>query len=175
MVEVILQKKYPCQELSLLSYTGQRIYDHFLAMDKDLFHNQLKTALLKDDWLITHDPFEIRISEAVRRQICLGTDNMLAAQRNLEKIAVEIKSFTSDSGISEFHRALGQYLNYAQALEDREPDRVLYLAVPCETYNDFFQLPFVQKSIKFHAVNLVIYDLVQKEIKQWINFNNIDK
>jgi XisH protein len=175
MVEAILQKKYSCQELSLLSYTGQRIHDYFLAMDKDLFHNQLKTALLKDDWLITHDPFEIRISEAVRRQICLGTDNMLAAQRNLEKIAVEIKSFTSDSGISEFHRALGQYLNYAQALEDREPDRVLYLAVPCETYNDFFQLSFVQQSINRHAMNLIIYDPTHEEIKQWVNQDSIDR
>lgn len=36
-----------------------------------------------------------------------------------------------------FHAALGQYLNYIQALEDKEPDRTLYLAVPFETYDDF--------------------------------------
>jgi hypothetical protein len=144
-------------------------------MDKDPVHNQLKTALLKDDWLITYDPLEIQISEAVKRQICLGTDNMLAAQRNLEKIAVEIKSFTSDSGISEFHRALGQYLNYAQGLEEQEPDRVLYLAVPNETYEDFFRLPFVQKSIKRHGVNIITYNPVTEEVKQWIRFKNIDK
>ncbi|MGB7441674.1 MAG: element excision factor XisH family protein [Coleofasciculaceae cyanobacterium] len=29
-------------------------------MAKDLFHQQVKTALIKDGWTITHDPFIIR-------------------------------------------------------------------------------------------------------------------
>jgi hypothetical protein len=33
---------------------------------------------------------------------------------------------------------LGQYLNYYQALEEQEPDRIVYLAIPLETYQDFF-------------------------------------
>jgi XisH protein len=144
-------------------------------MAKDLFHNQVKAALIKDNWLITHDPYDVQISDAIKLQIDLGAENTIAAQRDLEKIAVEIKSFTSDSDISEFHRALGQYLNYAQGLEEQEPERVLYLAVPNETYNDFFQLPFVQKSIKRHRVNIVTYNPIQEEVKQWIRFKNIDK
>jgi XisH protein len=111
-------------------------------MAKDRFHAQVKAALIKNLWSITHDPFSIQISDAVRLQIDLGAENTIAAQRDREKIAVEIKSFIADSDISEFHAALGQYLNYVQALEDKEPDRVLYLAVPIETYSDFFQLPF---------------------------------
>jgi hypothetical protein len=144
-------------------------------MAKDRFHAQVKAALIKDLWLITHDPFSIQISEAVRLQIDLGAENTIAAQRDCEKIAVEIKSFIADSDISEFHAALGQYLNYVQALEDKEPNRVLYLAVPIETYSDFFQLPFIQKSLKRHAINLVIYDPIEAEIKQWISFNNTEK
>ncbi len=143
-------------------------------MAKDRFHAQVKAALIKDLWSITHDPFSIQISEAVRLQIDLGAENTIAAQREREKIAVEIKSFIADSDISEFHAALGQYLNYVQALEDKEPDRVLYLAVPIETYSDFFQLPFIQKSLKRHAINLVIYDPIEAEIKQWISFNNTE-
>ncbi|MEO0406662.1 MAG: element excision factor XisH family protein [Cyanobacteria bacterium P01_A01_bin.135] len=68
---------------------------------------------------------------------------------------MEIKSFITDSDISEFHVALGQYLNYLQALEDKEPSRVLYLAVPSETYSDFFQVPFAQKSLAHYAMNLL--------------------
>jgi XisH protein len=143
-------------------------------MAKDRFHAQVKAALIKDLWSITHDPFSIQISEAVRLQIDLGAENTIAAQREREKIAVEIKSFIADSDISEFHAALGQYLNYVQALEDKEPDRVLYLAVPIETYSDFFQLSFIQKSLKRHAINLVIYDPIEAEIKQWISFNNTE-
>jgi hypothetical protein len=38
-------------------------------MAKDIFHNQVKAALMKDGWTITHDPFVLRISEAIKVQI----------------------------------------------------------------------------------------------------------
>jgi XisH protein len=142
---------------------------------KDQFHQAVKNAIEKDGWLITHDPFTIQISEAVKLKIDLGAESTIAAQREREKIAIEIKSFITDSDISEFHAALGQYLNYIQALEDKEPDRTLYLAVPLETYGDFFQMPFIQKSLKRHTINLIIYDPIEEEIKEWISFNNTDK
>ncbi len=58
------------------------------------------------------------------------------------KIAVEIKSFISPSPIRDFRTALGQFLNYRIMLEAKEPERQLYLAVPLETYNTFFQSRF---------------------------------
>jgi XisH protein len=61
-------------------------------MAKDRFHAQVKAALIKDLWSITHDPFSIQISEAVRLQIDLGAENTIAAQRDLKKIAVELKA-----------------------------------------------------------------------------------
>ncbi|MEL6556067.1 MAG: element excision factor XisH family protein [Cyanobacteria bacterium J06621_11] len=141
---------------------------------KDLFHEAVKRALQKDGWRITHDPFRIQISEAVKLKIDLGAENAIAAQRDQEKIAVEIKSFVSDSDISEFHTALGQYLNYVQALENKEPDRDLFLAVPVETYRDFFQMPFIQTSLTRHNVNIIIYDPVQESVEEWIKLRNTD-
>ncbi|MDZ8137140.1 MAG: XisH family protein [Nostoc sp. DedQUE04] len=137
-------------------------------MAKDVFHQQVKQALIKDGWIITHDPFTIRVSEAIKLQIDLAAENAIAAERNTEKIAVEIKSFIADSDISEFHTALGQYLNYCQALEEKEADRVLYLAVPIETYQDFFQLSFVQRTLHRYQVKLIIYDPKREEIRLWI-------
>lgn len=142
---------------------------------KDQFHEAVKHALEKEGWLITHDPFTIQISEAVKLKIDLGAESTIAAQRDQEKIAIEIKSFITDSDISEFHAALGQYLNYLQALEEEEPDRTLHLAVPFETYNDFFQIPFIQTSLKRHAMNVIIYDPIQEEINAWKSYKNIDK
>jgi hypothetical protein len=142
---------------------------------KDLFHQVFKQALEKDGWIITHDPFIIQITETIKLKIDLGAESTIAAQRNQEKVAIEVKSFIADSDISEFHSALGQYLNYVQALEDKEPDRILYLAVPIETYEDFFQLPFIQKSLSRHAINIVVYDPTHEEIKQWIRSNNTNK
>jgi XisH protein len=137
-------------------------------MAKDAFHQQVKNALIKDGWIITNDPLIIRISEAVKVHIDLAAESAIAAERNREKIAVEIKSFIASSDINEFHTALGQYLNYCQALEENEPDRILYLAVPYETYLDFFQLPFIQRAIQRYQIKLIIYDPKQEEIRQWI-------
>ncbi|QFS50293.1 fatty-acid oxidation protein subunit alpha [Nostoc sphaeroides CCNUC1] len=63
---------------------------------------------------------------------------MLAAERGKEKIAVEIKTFLSDSPLTDYHAALGQFLNYRLALEIIDPTRVLYLAVPMGAYEAFF-------------------------------------
>ncbi|NJK65803.1 MAG: fatty-acid oxidation protein subunit alpha [Microcoleus sp. SU_5_3] len=138
-------------------------------MAKDFFHQQVKNALIKDGWNVTHDPLTIRISEAVKLQIDLAAESAIAAERDSEKIAVEIKSFVGDSDISAFHTALGQYLNYCQALEEQEPERIVYLAIPVETYRDFFQLPFIQRALRRYQVKLIIYNPKQEEIKQWIN------
>lgn len=138
-------------------------------MAKDVFHQQVKNALIKDGWNITHDPLTIRISEAVKLQIDLAAETTIAAERDSEKIAVEIKSFVGDSDISAFHTALGQYLNYCQAIEEQEPDRNVYLAIPLETYQDFFQLPFIQRALRRYQVKLIIYNPKLEEIKQWIN------
>ncbi|MEM8642012.1 MAG: XisH family protein [Cyanobacteria bacterium P01_G01_bin.54] len=142
---------------------------------KDLFHDAVKSALKKEGWLITHDPFTIQISETVKLKIDLGAETTIAAQRDQEKIAVEIKSFVTESEISEFHTALGQYLNYLQALETREPERILYLAVPSGTYSEFFKIPFIQTAIKRYGINLIIYDPVQEDIKEWIRFDDTNK
>ncbi len=61
-----------------------------------------------------------------------------------------------------------QYLNYCQALEEQEADRILYLAVPSETYQNFFQLSFVQRALQRYQVKLIVYDPRQEEIQQWI-------
>lgn len=76
-------------------------------MARDAFHQQVKDALVKDGWKITHDPFTIRISTVTKLQIDLAAENAIAAERASEKIAVEIKSFIGDSDISSFHMALG--------------------------------------------------------------------
>jgi hypothetical protein len=104
----------------------------------------------------------------VQMQIDLGTDRLLAAQRDIEKIAVEVKRFIKPSAISEFHTAVGQYFNYRYALRAQEPDRKLYLAVPSQTYDQFFRLRFVEEIVQEQRILLVIYNIKTKGI-QWIN------
>ncbi|MBD2328231.1 XisH family protein [Alkalinema sp. FACHB-956] len=136
-------------------------------MAKDLFHHVVKDALIAEGWQITHDPFPVDYGD-VQMQIDLGAERLLAAQRDTEKIAVEVKSFTKPSAISEFHTAVGQYLNYRRALRSQEPARILYLAVPLQTYDDFFRLRFIQEGVQEYQLRLLIYDVEERRISQWI-------
>jgi len=90
--------------------------------------------------------------------IDLGAEKLLAAERNGNKIAVEIKSFIGTSEIYDFHLALGQFMNYRLALQKKEPEQILYLAVPAEAYETFFMRSFVQSAIESFQLKLLIYD-----------------
>jgi hypothetical protein len=133
---------------------------------KDLFHNAVKQALIKQQWVITADPLIIKI-EGVKLEIDLAAERILAAQKAGQKIAVEIKSFLKTSAITDFHLALGQFLNYRLALQMNEPDRIIYLAVPLETFTTFFQERFVQEAVKVYQLKLVVYDPNKEEIVEW--------
>jgi XisH protein len=133
---------------------------------RDLFHQVVKDALFKDGWNITHDPFPVDYGD-VQMQIDLGAERLLAATKDTETIAVEIKSFVKPSAISEFHTAVGQYLNYRRALRNQEPNRILYLAVPSQTYDEFFRLRFVEEGIEEYQIYLLVYDVEERIIVKW--------
>ncbi|AUS98940.1 fatty-acid oxidation protein subunit alpha [Nostoc sp. CENA543] len=136
---------------------------------RDVFHEVVKTALKKDGWQITDDPLTISVG-GVNLSIDLAAEKLIAAERQGQKIAVEVKSFLKQSSaISEFHTALGQFINYRGALRKVEPDRVLYLAVPLTTYKTFFQLDFPKEMITENQLKMLVYDVEQEVIFQWIN------
>jgi CRISPR/Cas system-associated exonuclease Cas4 (RecB family) len=135
---------------------------------KDLFHESVKRGLEKDQWIVTDDPLELEWEE-VKVKIDLAAERLIAAKRGGEKIAVEIKSFIGTSAISDFHTALGQFLNYRIMLEAKEPDRQLYLAIPLETYDTFFQSQFAQTVKERYQLKLIVYKPLDEEIVQWIN------
>ncbi len=136
-------------------------------MAKDRFHNIVRNALEKDGWNITADPYEINVDD-VDFEIDLAAEQLLGAEREGRKIAVEIKSFISPSNVSEFHTALGQFLNYRDALDKIEPDRLLYLAVRLPIYETFFQRKFIISAVEKYQLRLVIYDVEQEVISQWL-------
>ena len=105
----------------------------------DTFHEAVKRGLVKDGWTITHDPYPLEFG-GTDLYIDLGAEKMIAAERGTERIAVEIKSFIGPSLVSDYHTALGQFLNYRMALKFEDPTRVLFLAVPRDTYDEFFTI-----------------------------------
>ena len=133
---------------------------------RDIFHNVVKQALEKAGWHITHDPLSLQIG-GVEMYIDLGAEQLIAAEKDGEKIAVEIKSFVAVSAIYEFHLAIGQYRNYQLALMQEDPERILYLAVPEDAYERFFTLPFIQDALRYNAVRYLVYDAQAEVIVRW--------
>jgi hypothetical protein len=136
-------------------------------MAKDRFHYVVRTALEKEGWQITADPYEIRVDD-IDFEIDLAAERLLAAVRDDQKIAVEVKSFISSSNVSDFHTALGQFLNYRDALETIDPNRQLFLAVRSPVYDSFFQRRFIVAAIQRYRLKLVVYDVDQEAIVKWL-------
>jgi len=135
---------------------------------RDKFHNAVKTALTKDGWTITNDPLYLEFG-GVDLYVDLGAEKLIAAQKGTQKIAVEIKSFLGLSIVSAFHLAVGQVMNYQLVLRQKEPDRILYLAVPSDVYEVFFKLEFTRLVVSSYRLLIIVYNPEQESIVQWID------
>ena len=133
---------------------------------RDIFHNAVRKALEKEGWAITHDPMFIQVG-GVEMYIDLGAEKLIAAEKEGQKIAVEIKSFVNVSAIYEFHLAIGQYRNYLLALSKEDLERVLFLAVPEDIFDRFFTLQFIQDALVYNQVNYIVYDIQEEVILRW--------
>ena len=137
-------------------------------MVKDKYHELVKQALKNDGWTITHDPYKIMLGKR-RGYIDLGAEKtLIAAEKDSEKIAVEIKSFLAASDLDAFEDALGQFLIYWRALRQKEPNRILYLAVPLNFYERFFDAVFVVETAQDFNVKMIVFNENQKNIERWI-------
>lgn len=69
----------------------------------------------------------------------LGAEKLIAAIKDSEEIAVEIKSFISNSEMADLENALGQYILYENVMSVVEPNRKLYLAVADNVFEAVFE------------------------------------
>lgn len=136
-------------------------------MARDAIHNAVKNAIVKDGWTITDDPLRIEYGD-VTTYVDLAAERVVAAERNGEKIAIEIKSFLGISLISEFEKALGQYQIYRLLLKQVEPERKIYLAVSDIIYKRLFSKSAVELVVEDAKMLLIIVDLEAEVITEWI-------
>ena len=95
---------------------------------RDRYHDCVRNALVKDGWVITHDPLRLPWGKK-DLYVDLGAEQLLAAEKGRRRIAVEIKSFLGNSEVKDLERPLASLSSTAPILAVNEPSRTLFLAV----------------------------------------------
>jgi hypothetical protein len=136
---------------------------------KDIYHNAVKNALIKDGWTITADPYPIEYEDA-ELYPDLAVEKFISEDQKQRKIIVEIKSFISPSPMKDFEMALGQYILYRNLIQLAQDEyQEIYLAITDEIYKTFFQRKSIKAVVKLNQVDLLVVNVKKEEIVQWIS------
>ncbi|EGJ35744.1 MULTISPECIES: element excision factor XisH family protein [Moorena] len=134
---------------------------------RDIYHNTVKRALQKDGWTITHDPFPLQIGHK-RLSADLGAERLISAEKGIQKIVVEVKSFVGKSDVKDLEQALGQYILYRQVLDEMGVERCLYLAVSRLTFKNVFTIELGKVLLRNQIIKLIVFDHDSETLIQWI-------
>lgn len=133
---------------------------------KDIYHDAVKNALIKDGWTITADPYFLQYEDA-ELYADLFVEKALLAEQEGRKIVVEIKSFISPSLMKDFQNALGQYILYRDILQLANKNYEIYLAIRDTIFDTFFQRKSVQAVVELHHIKLIVFNNEREEIALW--------
>lgn len=76
-------------------------------MARDIYHYEVKEALIKDGWTITNDPLVLLGKNEGGLQTDLGAEKIITAEKGLTKIAVEVKVLSIHLSFMSFWKLLG--------------------------------------------------------------------
>ena len=134
---------------------------------KDVYHYQVKNALIKAGWRITRDTYQIKFKE-IRLYADLAAMAMFSAEREQQQIIVEVKSFLGRSRVRDFEAALGQYILYRLYLSQTFPEAILYMAISDAVYRGFFLKSGIQFAVTELDIKLLVFDVEQEVFVKWI-------
>lgn len=134
---------------------------------RDVYHSAVRTALVRDGWTITHDPYTLTFG---RRDVFvdLGAEKAIAAEKQGRRIAVEVKSFVGPSDVRDLEVAIGQYVFYRSLLARSDRDRVLFLAVAQAVHVGILTEEIAGPVLEDARINLIVFDPEKEVILKWI-------
>ncbi len=156
-----------CLKATVSGIIEGRVKENNKLPAKDIYHDNMKNALIKDGWTVTHEQMHLKWG-AKDMYVDIGAEKLMAAEKNGRKIGVEVKSFVGHSEINELQKAVGQYVMYHDVLEKTDPDRELYLAVPEEIFGDLFEEPIGRLLLDNERFRLIVFDPFKEVILKWI-------
>lgn len=139
---------------------------------KDLYHEHVRKALIKDGWTITDDPLSLSWL-GTTLHVDLGAERLIAAEKGAERIAVEVKSFIGSSKIEDLRDALGQFMIYRSSLKRTLPQRQLFLALRDSAYRRIFESADGRALLVEEELRLLVFNAKRKEIIRWISWTDI--
>ena len=151
---------------SYVAWAANSVIICVLMPAKDKVHQHVVTALSKDGWIITHDPFKVRWRTR-KLLVDLAAERLIAAERGPDRIAVEIKSFIGASDLEDLYQAIGQFILYRRALKKVDPGRTLFLAIDVRVFKQLFDDPEGEAFRTEEGINLLVFDQGSEEIVLW--------
>ena len=124
---------------------------------RDRYHQKVKNALIKDGWTITDEPLHLKWGKK-DMYVDLGAEQLLAAEKEGRRIAVEIKTFGSLSEMADLEQAVGQYFVYFAVMAETKPDQTLYLALHQDAFFDVFDEPLGQLLLEKYQLPLIVFE-----------------
>jgi hypothetical protein len=106
---------------------------------RDLYHEAMSKALVKDGWTITHDPLTLHWGKK-DYFVDLGAERLLGASKEGQKIAVE----------------------------EMDTDRELFLAIRQSTFHESFDDGVGKLILDKKRVRLIIFDDKKEEVVKWL-------
>jgi len=128
---------------------------------------QIINALQKDGWRIISKPYMIRTNKhtayadfSMQRGVNGRTEQI---------IVLEVKCFANPkTDLQELYTAIGQYGFYREVLRKKQRPLPLYLALPDSAYERLISDLNIKALLKDASVKMVIVNLEQEEIVEWI-------
>ena len=143
-------------------------------MANDIIHDAVRNALTNDGWTITAEHFRLRYEEFNLFADLAAERSPIVAEREGQKILVEIKSFAGRSFVRELQQTMGQYQMYLDFMGVTLPDYELYIAVSQATYTRFFNQKAVQFLLERHKIPVIVVNVQNEVIVRWINPQNTE-
>ena len=69
--------------------------------------------------------------------------------------------------MADLHNAVGQFIVYLSVLEEIEPERILYLALSQEAYEQFRREPIARVVLEKNPIRLLVCDMDAQEVVLW--------
>jgi hypothetical protein len=130
-----------------------------------MYHDQVKNALIKDGWRITHNA--LRLRRAQSELVSLDVAPLLAAEKDERKIAVAINSFVGHAALADLQHALEQLRRSRTLLHTTVSDYAVYLAVRQAVYTALCATPTGTSLLERAHCSLLVFDPRTEVIVHW--------